>query len=354
MVFLCSVLMVCCEFGFDGGHSTANAEDEEVAAKVLEAALAAREGLRSGNARGTVRTYDGTGALIEDIAVHARFDSGKYNLHLAYRKVRPNSVAYDRRIAVGDGSGIFVNRFTDDIRPSGCEIDIHPPSGLRLAAATEGYRWNPTALGDFVLNVPLIMDKFAVRFESLPDGTYRGTYDPTSKFTVTFRADPKVGYNIVEQEGRNKVGGPTYDKVVATWSKEGHVWYIDSLTTEKVRSGALKERTELKYTVFKVNVAVAPDLFTLSGLEPVAGMRIIDRRPEARDRILLYEDSRLASRTEGSLDNMIAEAAAMPPKFPDRSPKSRMSSRTLFFVGLSVILTVTSLTWYLWRRKQCL
>lgn len=323
-----------------------DAASDDPKSLVREAFLAARDGLQSGKGKGGYHLYREDGSLRDDTGFEIEFQGDKFKLELIYRKRPRSGPPADRQIAISDGSAIFVNSFSERLQPHGSETKVFEAGNVPKALPDFGYDLRRLPCRLMSLEE---WEEHAPRFEQLPEGGYRCTFDLTERSEATLEFAPEYGYNVAVREERSTVGRPISRRYTASWKKARGVWYIERLLREDWRDGKSRGDIELWYDEFEVNPPVSADLFTLDNLAMAEGSRLRDERPGAPVRFHKVPPS--VETVEDGLDTMIAQAEALPPLYQTEQVKSAWGLRiwglAIGLLGIAVIAVV----WFIQRRK---
>jgi hypothetical protein len=142
----------------------------------------------------------------------------------------------------------------------------------------------------------------------------------------------------------------------ASWKREGHVWYIESLSEVclvPMRDlGEVAHRWDLAYGRFTPNAAVPAKQFEMSALEMPGGTRIIDHRQNVgateRLRYVPVKDAEM----EATMNTMVEQLSALPtqrPRAPTEKPVEK-DIRWWVFAAINVVALLVIL--WLWRRRR--
>ncbi len=300
-----------------GLHETAgdkSADAQPPLAIVAQAAIASSTNLRSGEGKGTYRTYSGSGKLVQEINFHVFFDKPKCNLTLTYGlrygglDGPKNPHQDERRVIVSDGSLLLVGHYGKNYGPVGASGDAYAPRQEAYSPRLLAYfdvdfpRWDLRATTSGLVEITELVGHPGT-MERLTGNVIHGTYASGMFFgrprVYSFEAKPEVGYNIVSIQTAwrqpvkgDAVGKPDEDRVVkvrkteeADWNREGGIWYVQAVrditdVPEEVQGATTRilQRSELRYEHFRANPVVANRLFTFAALALPPGTPIEDRR----------------------------------------------------------------------------
>jgi len=284
------------------------------------------------------------------------FDRGKYRLEFRYSK---HSLKTERQIIVYDGTAIFSNRFTKNIHPVGSHTDVFdvPEGQGKVRPQLAGFPWDVTKLHSSLVDLNRVLknvsaDKIQVILS--PEGDYVGQFPSGGNSFVKFECPRKYGFNV----GRTSIYGSSSAKPVqefiATWKKDGDVWYVDTFS-EEFDSSTRQERSEMHYNKFTANAKVSPELFTMAALEMPAGSRILDHRPKTAQPIhyVPHEDKAL----EKQLGTMVEQLQSLPverPHVPHTAPAPPSPYRRVIFwsTNAAIVLAIVGLSVALWRLRR--
>ena len=186
-------------------------------------------------------------------------------------------------------------------------------------------------------------------FEEQADGRFLARFDEVDNCEWTLEIAPDCGYHIVRNRWSNK-SGEYYVDYQRDWKQQDGVWYIAGLTKDSQEAGGVRYHRVLEFDEFEVNPVVPPEMFTLAALEPCAGSRFIDRRPDAKTRIHYYNPPEARKTDQQDLDNMLAQVEALPPSgrpAPLEEPQAgrswRLTLTLLSLLGFAVLIAAVCL-----------
>jgi hypothetical protein len=342
-------------------HDTGQKDPD--ALKTVRSALdASCNNLESGIGRGTFRHYEREGGaeqwkLMNEASVEVHFAGSKFHILLEFTESH-TPVKLDRQIIVYDGSAVFTNRFSKQIRPFGSEASVYAPRpdpAILVKPVRAGFPWDVTKLGASIFDINRVIEILGeddVTITKTPDGDYVGERKQGRSGKVIVEWPRQYGYNVALR--RSTVDGEPVREHVATWRKSGGVWYVDTLTDwgrYRAPSWVLEARSELEYDDFEVNAEVSPDLFTMEALEMPSGSRILDQSPEVKQPIhfVPYEDEEI----EAKLGDMVSQVESLPTEWqPAENAEPRRNSAKIMIVLANVIIIAAIVVLVVVRRRR--
>jgi hypothetical protein len=346
--------------------SPAQGSEQSDGLRVIRAASDAAAGaLLSGVAEGVFKEYERPqpGAAWDlkiDAKLQVAFDHGKYRIEI--RRLAGASSKAKRQIIIHDGSAVFSSDFSEAIHPRGVEGNVFeaPMLAGMVRPQEAGFPWDVTRLAASLLDVGELLKHLSperIQVQLSPEGDYVLRHPiPKSMGFVVLDCPRKYAFNVA----RRQVFGedpdrPAFDRV-ATWKREGDVWYIDSYSEEAVLRGPgdrVREiRREMRYDKFTVNPKVPPHQFTMAALELPPGVRILDHRRTRSEAVhyVPYGDKELEKKA-GSMVEQLKSLPVEPPRAPGVPPSPYR--RVLFWSANAVLLgAVVVLFALLWRQRR--
>jgi hypothetical protein len=261
---------------------------------------AVQSAVGSGTFEQYVQTRDETQPTLRTKG-HAKvyFDGGKYHLRLEYETMLVRTTYTDkegktetqwteskpdRLFVIYDGNVANVVKFSNRIRPLGCEGEIY--SELPIVAT--GFRCgDPARLGKECLNVERLIQKLgkeSIHVVMLPDGVIRGSFRPTNtnKVHAEFDADPQFGFNVVALRIFNEGDPIPARSIELRWTRAGDAWFAEQFVevkdSRRVNGNGSFTRNVFRYDSIELNCSVAPALFAVESTDLPAGVRFLDRR----------------------------------------------------------------------------
>lgn len=345
----CCLLFALSLFVFQQSSALERAEQ---LALVRSALLARNQEIISGRGNGTLRNYYPDVGLETDATFFMVFDHDKYRLDIKCLPVNGKQPRYDRYLVVYDGTAVLANRFSERIKPSGCEADVLEMKGGVVARATRGI-WSipPNLFNQMSASSTVIDYDFAL--EELDNGQLRGTCTELPDKEIEFTADPVLGFNVVSYDVRQRTdyGTAWVAKTTTAWERSNHVWFITSYRQEDTEDGEFFSRREIVFEEFEANPVVEPTEFDLDKAALCGNSRIIDRRPEAT--VKIHKVPSPPASTEQQLQSIAETVEQMPAQLIEESPVGTSKSDLRFRVIMFAILTVLCATasWFLWQRR---
>jgi hypothetical protein len=323
----CAQALVLCfsVTAVQSSHAAAGSCDDDLLETIKQASVASSEFLRSAVGSGTFEQYvqepgDKEPKLRTKARVNVFFARGKYHLRFDYETMLVRTVYTDmqgnktdeklaewkpdRLFLIDDGLSATVVRFSERIRPRGCEAEIFS----ERPAPSTGFPWgDPARLGKESMDVERLIQnlgKNSIQVSDLPDGGHRGIFRPknSDKVRVEFDTKPEIGFNVVAIRAFNEGDEIPVTATELTWKKSGDVWYVEQINKlqdyRRVKEPGPLTRTVFKYDKMDLNVEVDPRLFGLDSTELPKGTRFLDRRRDAPHPILYYDGSALTEQRE--------------------------------------------------------
>jgi hypothetical protein len=259
---------------------------------------ASAEALTSGEGTGTFlyerREPDAeTWTTVTDARIEVYFDKQKYHIRMDCAK---EELGAKRMIIIHDGAAIWCSRFRDGLGPVGCAGEVFPNTevGGMVRPQSLNIPWDVSRLSYSLGNLPATVKNVGaekITVTKTEEGDYRLSHAIVNSPKVKVEIDclRKYGYNI----GATRIYNPEKElpgsKFVATWKKDGEVWYVESIeesiTVNDGQKALSHHRWKLKYDNFKANAEVPASRFEFEALEMPARTRILDRRPGAKEPI---------------------------------------------------------------------
>jgi len=284
------------------------------------------------------------------------FDHGKYRLELSYSK---HWFKTERQIIVYDGTAIFSSQFGQNILPVGSQTDVFdvPQGQSKVRPQSAGFPWDVSKLHSSLVDLSQVLKKRSgedIEVRLSPEGDYVGQFPLGAKSVVKFECPRKYGFKVA----RTSIFGPSTAKPVhefiATWKKDGDVWYIDTFLEESDNTKR-QERSEMHYHKFTANPKVPPELFTMAALEMPAGSRVLDHRPKASQPIhyVPHEDKALEKKL-GTMVEQLQSLPVEPPHVPRVPPVPPSPYRKVLFwsMNAAIVLAIVGLSVALWRLRR--
>jgi hypothetical protein len=290
--------------------------------RARQASISANEGLRSATGSGVFTVQfqqvdEIEPTLTTKAKVAVQFDRGKYHIHVAFetKLVRVvteedgqktvklvNDGAEDVDI-LSDGETVYVVRFSNRIRPTGCAGDIFSSNQQkrREPSIMSGFPWSePARFWKEVADIDAIIKRNgadSLSLSELESGRYRVLF-PASKPIMEFDIERDAGFQITSLRAYNpKQKRPVQNKE-ATWSVAKETWHVTQFVDEWDNREVDPERGHYSravflYESFEVNAEIDPRSFQLSSLSIPVRTRFIDRRerkdrPNATEEIMQY------------------------------------------------------------------
>jgi hypothetical protein len=360
------VILITATFAITAA-SRADAAPPQGLAIALEAWKASSTSLSSGEGSGRFlyekrNTPTEPWTTVTDARITVFFDRHKYQIRMECIK---EFLGSKRMIIIHDGSAIFCSRFAPGIRPVGCEAEVYADrntTGMVRPQAI-GIPWDVSRLPHSLGVLPEIVKNVGaerINVIQTAAGDYRLTHPAANSDNVRAELDclRQYGYNIGASRVYNVGQESPATEVIATWKKDGNVWYVDSitrnLTVRKRGEIAGYRRWQLKYDRFVPNAVVPASRFDFAALEIPGGARILDQRPgtTAPIRYVPVKDDEM----EAKMDTLVEQLNSLPSTRPKRGEVegAEGSIRWWVFVAVNVVaaLTVVVLLLRLRRRKS--
>jgi hypothetical protein len=338
------------------GESAEVQPSAELAA-IQEAYKAAVDNLVSGSGTGTYEIYaarPGKGSRLE-LKVKAKtkifFDHGKFHIRLDYD--RDDFHRLESRIIVYDGTAILVNRMSKHIRPSRSEGDVYDGKPHSAVMRLAGFDYNPCELPAEILRADLLSSKFSTNLTVTPDKNmnYSGAYDIPPVVRCSFLASHKDGYHITAYyESNTTHNNFQHVNRQATWERKNNLWYVKSIDNTWLAVDGSGDRTVFRYTDFEPNAEVSSSLFKFNSLDLAPTARVIDRRPNAEERVL--RQTQPSKIDAAKLDNLAYAVKSLSPSSTPKPPPSSLVRYLLLVFGVLICLLGLSLLWRRWVRAR--
>ncbi len=321
-------------------------------AQMRAAAQASRASLSSARGEGIIRIYRAGENLDVDATFALVFGGDKYHLDIRFKPVAGKPPRFTRQLAVCDGSAVLANRFSERIRPTGCEADVLVAKPGAVAKATHGtWSFTPTGWHDSFATPSLFTHDFAV--EQLEDGKVRATRTYKSPDTeLELIADRKVGYNLVSCRTQQQTdSGTTWVQLrTLRWERLSDMWILKSLSVEDTEDGEFYARREIVFDEFEANPIVDVVEFGLENAALCGGSRIIDRRPQAS--VKIHRIPAVPDEKQKRINSIAEAIEQIPAQQIERSPigtGNTVQFRIIMFAALTVLCATVS--WFLWQRR---
>jgi hypothetical protein len=269
--------------------SLVSVSGEEPLQKMRAAWVDSSTGLASGSGKGAFRRYEsvagGEWELTVDSEITTHFVGRNYYVELVYNPELRGLKC--RRIMKTDRSlrtalfspGWLARGQMRDIVPENPGKGLAPPSGGEFPWDVSALPLNVWDFDRLFRHVPLKNINVVETSEGDLIGSYQMENDPTR---VRFECPKRFGFNIARIHFSDPaVGLPSLEFRMEWKQAESSLWYVRSLQHEwLVRSDKKRIRDVLKYSDFKPNVKVDPNIFTTEYLRMPMGAQEPGERPE--------------------------------------------------------------------------
>lgn len=204
-----------------------DASDAALVSGIGEATYKEQERLKGASAWGAW-------GLKTEAKVKVTFDQGKYRLVLEYSK---ESRKTERHIIIYDGTAVFSTRFSKGIGAVGSRTEVFPPTEVAGMVRPQAARfpWDVSRLSSNLVHISS-MQKYRpqdkIEITRSPEGDFLGQYPSGSDGVVLFECPRKFAYNVARKRVFGADRQEPAQEFIATWKKDGDVWYIDSLSEE--------------------------------------------------------------------------------------------------------------------------
>jgi hypothetical protein len=236
-----------------------------------------------------LNAFSATGTFHSKLEKHTRGNivaftlfckDGNFHLTLVPEHVEAPWFHYDKIVIVGNKESIYATRYTPRITPSGCETKVVDRKIDGWMAISEWLDRDITNLPRLLINLAKVRQTHEISTARLDDGSIAGEYSLGAAHRVRFVASPSNGFNVSSIDLVEVPAGKVRSTATGQWAKAGNVWYVKEYEYKD------QEKTSrVLYKSFDADTPISDELFTLGGLNPSVGSRLIDKREDGKTKI---------------------------------------------------------------------
>lgn len=185
---------------------------------------------------------------------------------------------YDRVVTVSDGHELYITRFSNRIKPYGCETKISHDDGRGgLISRTSGTLFlHPARYVEFAFN-PQSYSAESLNFVAGDAGLLQADIPEAPGVIRTVVIDPQKDWLPVKVEVQRH--GKKLEEVLLSWEGSGVDWYLKEIVDISHQSG---QKRLLEIDEFESVDEAKAGGFSLASSELCAGSRVLDSRDPSK------------------------------------------------------------------------